>query len=116
MMINMVLIKLVLLAYIVVMVVDISGFIDSLKSGLKWVLTGGKMNNSDYRLKPIDCSLCMTFWVGIIYLFITGLFSIKYLAFVLLLAVLSEVIKDTILLMKDTMITIINLIYKLIDR
>lgn len=114
-MINMVLIELVLLAYIVVMIVDISGAIDSLKSGLKWLMTKGKMNNSDYRLKPIDCSLCMTFWVGIIYLLIHGIFCVKYVAFVLLLACFTEVIKSSILLVKDIAITIINWIYKIID-
>lgn len=111
-MIDMVLIKLILLAYIVVMIVDVSGSIDSLKSGLKWIFTKGKMKGSDYRLKPIDCSLCMTFWVGVIYLLIHGIFTIKYITFVLLLACFAEVIKDTILLGRDIAITIINWIYK----
>ena len=71
----MVLINLLLISAIVVFIVDISGAVDSLKSGLKRILTKGVMKDSDYSLKPIDCSLCMTFWSGIIYLLCTGNFT-----------------------------------------
>lgn len=111
-MINMVLINLILIACIVVIIVDISGVIDSIKSGLKWLLTRGKMNSSDYRLKPIDCSFCMNFWSGIIYLLVIGELTFYYVAFILLLSCFTGVIKDAILLMRDIFITIINWIYK----
>lgn len=112
---NMVILDLILMAAIVVFIVDISGAVDSLKSGLKWILTRGKMNNSDYRLKPIDCSVCMTFWSGIVYLLIVNEFTLPYLAFVCLLSCFSEVIKSSILLVEDVLIKIIQWIYKLMD-
>ena len=112
----MVIINLTLIAAIVVFIVDISGAVDSLKSGLKWILTNGKMKNSDYQLKPLDCSLCMTFWSGIIYLLITNNFTLPYLAFVCLLACFSGIIKSSILLVEDILIKITQLIYKLLDR
>ena len=112
----MVLINLTLIAAIVVFIVDISGAVDSLKSGLKWILTKGKMKNSDYQLKPLDCSLCMTFWSCIIYLLITNNFTLPYLAFVCLLACFSGIIKSSILLVEDILIKITQLIYKLLDR
>lgn len=112
----MVLINLILIAYITVFIVDISGAIESFKSGLKWLLTKGKMKNSDYVLKPIDCSLCMTFWIGIAYLLITSNFTLPYLGFVCLLACFANLIKSSILLVEDVLVTIINLIYKIIDR
>ena len=111
----MVLINLILIASIVVFIVDISGAIDSIKSGIKWILTKGKMSNADYRLKPIDCSLCMTFWTGIIYLLVIGQFTLPYFAFVCLLACFSSVIKTSILLVEDILIKITQLIYKLLD-
>ena len=111
----MVLINLTLITVIVVFIVDISGAVDSLKSGLKRILTKGKMKNSDYQLKPLDCSLCMTFWSGIIYLIITNNFTLPYLAFVCLLACFTGVIKTSILLVEDILIKITQLIYKLID-
>ncbi len=112
---NMVLIHLILIAAIVVFIVDISGAVDSLKSGLKWILTGGKMKDSNYDLKPFSCSLCMTFWVGIIYLFCTGNFTLPYFGFVCFLSCFSGIIKSTILLVEDIIIKIIQLIYKLIE-
>lgn len=112
----MVIINLTLIAAIVVFIVDISGAVDSLKSGLKWILTKGKMKNSDYQLKPLDCSLCMTFWSGIIYLLITKNFTLPYLAFVCLLSCFSGIIKSSILLVEDILIKITQLIYKLLDR
>ena len=112
----MVLINLILIAAIVVFIVDISGAVDSLKSGLKWILTKGKMKNSDYQLKPLDCSMCMTFWSGIICLLITNNFTLPYLAFVCLLACFSGIIKSSILLVEDILIKITQLIYKLLDR
>ena len=111
----MVLINLILLTTIVVFIVDISGAIDSLKSSLKWILTKGKMKNSDYQLKPLDCSLCITFWIGIVYLLITNNFTLPYLGFVCLLSCFSNVIKSSILLVEDILIKITQLIYKLID-
>lgn len=112
----MVLINLILISAIVVFIVDISGAVDSLKSGIKWILTKGKMSNSDYRLKPIDCSLCMTFWSGIIYLLLINEFTLPYFAFVCLLACFSGIIKSSILLVEDILIKITQLIYKLLDR
>lgn len=111
----MVLINLTLIAAIVVFIVDISGAVDSLKSGLKWILTNGKMKNSDYQLKPFDCSLCQIWWCGLIYLLVTNNFTLPYLAFVCLLACFSGVIKTSILLLEDILIKITQLIYKLID-
>lgn len=112
----MVIINLTLIAAIVVFIVDISGAVDSLKSGLKWILTKGKMKNSDYQLKPLDCSMCLTFWSGIIYILITNNFTLPYLAFVCLLACFSGIIKNSILLVEDIITTIIKLIYKLIEK
>ena len=112
----MVLINLILIAAIVVFIVDISGAVDSLKSGLKWILTNGKMKDSDYQLKPLDCSLCQIFWCGIIYLLVIGEFTLPYFAFVCLLACFSGIIKNSILLVEDIITTIIQLIYKLIEK
>lgn len=110
------LIDLMIIAFIVVFIVDISGAIDSFKSGIKWILTKGKMSNSDYRLKPLDCSLCTTFWVGLIYLLMTGHFTLPFIGFVCLLATFAGILKGILLLIEDAITKIIQLIYKLIDK
>lgn len=113
----MILLELFFISCIVVFIVDISGAIDSLKSGLKWLLTKGKMRDSNYRLKPLDCSTCMCWWCGLIYLYIHGCFTLPYIAFVCLLAAFSGLIKNSILLVEDIITKIIQVIYeKIIDR
>lgn len=111
----MVIINLLLIAVIWVVIIDLSGFIDNFKSGIKWLITKGKMSNSDYRLKPFDCSLCMTFWTGLIYLLIIGKFTLVYLAALCLISLFCSILKSSILLVEDTITTIINRIYKWLD-
>lgn len=106
----------ILIAVIVVFIVDISGAVDSLKSGIKWLLTKGAMSGCDYRLKPLDCSLCMTFWSGLLYLLIVGKFTLLYIAVVCLVACFSNLIKSSILLIEDIVNKIIKIIYKWIDK
>lgn len=109
--------NLFLIAVICVFIVDISGAIDSLKSGVKWLLTHGKMNNSNYVLKPFDCSLCCVWWCGLIYLLVTGNFTLMYVAIVCLFSAFACLIKSGILLVEDIVTKIIQLIYKyIIDR
>ena len=108
--------NLFLIAVICVFIVDISGVIDSLKSAIKWLLTNGKMKNSNYDLKPLSCSLCMTFWIGLIYLLCTSNFTISYIAFVCLLSASTGLLKDFWFLCEDIIKTIINIFYKVIDK
>lgn len=88
--------NLLLIAICVVMIVDISGFIDSVKIGLKrWLgIKGG------VTLKPFDCSLCMTHWTGLIYLLFTG-FTLQSYALLLFISVLTPTIASAILLIRE---------------
>lgn len=111
------LINLLLIACMVVFVIDLSGFVDEMVKRLhnKYVKIG------DYRdlkpkLKPLTCSLCGTFWLCTLYLLITHSFTIPYMAFVCLLAFLTPVIGDTLILIKDALTTLLNLIYKIWER
>ena len=82
-------IELLLLTVIVCFVVDISGFIDTIKNIIwKWVFNG-KREYREFRLKPLDCSLCMTFWIGLIWVTIHG-FTLINLFFVTVFAALAE--------------------------
>lgn len=108
----MIVFNLFLIAVIVVCIVDISGFIDSIKSVLNKVITKGKFSNSNYSIKPIDCSLCMTWWVGLIYLIIYNSVSLVNIAILLLIAISTPIINDLIKLIQDLMIKLIQLIEK----
>ena len=88
--------NLLLIAICVVMIVDISGFIDSVKIGLKrWLGSRGGVT-----LKPFDCSLCMTHWTGLIYLLFTG-FTLQSYALLLFISVLTPTIASAILLIRE---------------
>lgn len=108
----MVIINLLLIATICVFIIDISGAADSLKSGIKYVLTKGRMSNSNYRLKPFDCSLCMTFWSSLIYLLVIGQFTLPYIACTCVICCFLGFLKNAILLVEDSLNKIIQLIYK----
>lgn len=109
-------INLFILTCIIVFVVDLSGFVDEMVKRLYYkYIKVGDYHTLIPKLKPLTCSLCLTFWVGLIYLLITSQFSILMLGYVCLLAFLSPIIGDILVLLKDVINKIINLIYKLID-
>ena len=88
--------KLFEITVIVVIIVDISGFIDSIKTfiGKVWGI-------NNVSLKPLECSLCMTFWVSMAYLLITNQLSITAIMVTLLISVMTPVIQDIIYLIRD---------------
>lgn len=86
---------------IVCFVVDISGFVDSVKYGLFRAIYGTRATYRDYRLKPFDCSLCMTFWTCMGYAVFSGNLSVKTVLLACLLAFLSENITHLMILVKD---------------
>lgn len=96
------------IAVVVVVIIDLSGFIDSVKSGLKRWVTGGRMSDPNYTLKPIDCSFCMNFYSGLVYLLVTGSFSLWMLVWLLLLCFFTPVIKDVLLLVRDLITRLIR--------
>ena len=111
----MILLKLLCIQLICVLVIDISGFIDSIKYGISKFLTKGKIPTTDYRIKPFDCSLCMTWWSCLIYMICIGQVSVFLLAYILFLAIMTPVAKDIIVLLRDICIKVINKIYDIIQ-
>ena len=105
----MIYLKLIELTVIVVIIVDISGFIDSIKS-----LIGKVLGINNVKLKPLDCSLCMTFWVSMVYLLITNELSITAVMVTLLLSTMTPVIGDLIYLIRDILGFILLKISKLL--
>lgn len=101
----MVYIDIICLAFVVTYIVDISGIVDS----AKWAL-GRWLNIKVGRLKPFDCSLCMTWWVGLIYIIIVGEFSIYTLLCVAMASALSTPISNIITLARELLSAGINAI------
>ena len=81
-----------------VLVIDISGFVHSIKVAIGKYL--GISPNS-FRIKPFDCSFCMTFWVSMIYLLVVGRFTLVNIAIVLLLCCLTTPLKNLVMSVRD---------------
>ena len=93
---------------IVVIIVDISGFVDSVKT-----LIGKVLGINNVKLKPFDCSFCANFWASLGYLVITNQLSITAVMFTLLLSTMTTIIKDAIYLIRDFLSKAINKIYNI---
>ena len=107
--------NLFLLAVIVVNIVDLSGFIDTLKHWIwKWVFKGQK-EYRDFDFRPFECSYCSLHHVGLIYMLVVGEFSLLSYTYLLLLCVLTPVIKDLILTIRDIIQKIIDTVYLYLD-
>lgn len=94
--------ELLLITTIICFIIDISGIIESIEWWLsKWLKVPCKIP------KPFSCSLCMSFWIGIIWISIFE-FTLFNLLFVCLFAMMSEEITQILS-------TIKYLIHRLID-
>ena len=88
-----------LLSLVVIFIVDLSGFTEAWLAALsKWL---GRTVRS---VKPFSCSLCMTWWCGIVYLIVTGRFCLPLIAYVAGLAFLSGTISDLFIFIRETIL------------
>ena len=101
-------IELILIQLIIVFIIDLSGAVESFKLFISKILTKGKIQTTNFDLKPFTCSLCMTWWIGLIYLLICHSFTIPYIALVALLSFLTPLSSSILLLIKDLAIFLVN--------
>ena len=90
-----VLFDLLLIAACWVFVLDVSGFWESFSAMVKGWLTKG-MVRTPFSLRPFSCSLCMTFWTGLVYLAAA--------------AYLTPMIADALVVLRDLMAQFFNII------
>ena len=107
-------IDLLLITLIIVFIIDLSGVINSIKYLISFWLTKGKITKTDYRLKPLDCSLCMSFWVNLIYIICLNQVRLLNILVICILAFFTPIFKDILYLMKDIFISLINKIQNLL--
>lgn len=101
-------IDLILIQLIIVFIIDLSGAVDSIKLFISKILTKGKIQTTNFDLKPFTCSLCSTWWIGLIYLLVCHSFTIPYIALVALLSFLTPLSSSILLLIKDLAIFLVN--------
>lgn len=101
---------LLLITIVVVNLIDLSGFITTLKHWI-WRWLHGNKPYVDFDFRPFECSYCMTHWTGLLYLIIAGKWSIALYAYLLVLCYMTPVIKSIIELVRDFISSIIDGIY-----
>lgn len=102
---------LLLITMMTVIVVDLTDFITAIKKAVwRWVFKD-KRQYSDFPLKPLDCSLCLSFWLGLLYLVIWGKWSLGLMALQLFLSFLTPVFKDALMLVKAMLQRMIDAVY-----
>lgn len=106
-----IIVTLVLLQLIVVNLIDISGFIDFVKKILwkKFIKVG---DYTSLSFKPLDCSYCMTHHVCLLYLLISGNFTLPLYALTLVLCLLTGFTADLMVWLKDMFQLLINALNK----
>ena len=101
-------VELILVALVTIYVVDLSGFTDTWLKFLS-AYKGRKIT----ELKPFSCSLCMVWWVCLIYLVTTSQLTLSLVAFTALLSFLSIPMGQILVMLREVMLYIIN---KLMSR
>lgn len=93
-----------LLSVILVFIVDISGVIGEIEIGLaKWLKV-----KKVHIPKPFSCSLCLSFYSGIIYLLCTSSFTISTFAISCIISMLTPVTYNLLLLLRECLNKILD--------
>lgn len=93
-----IILNLLLIAFICVFCIDYSGFIEEADRLITKAL---KSKVPLHIPKPFSCSLCSTWWVGIIYLAIVGNLNLPYIAALAGVSFLTPEILSIIYFIKD---------------
>ena len=104
--------NLFLIQAIVVSLVDLSGFVDTVKHWVyKWLWPNRPYRDFDF--KPWSCDYCMTHHIGLLYLLIVGKWSLLAYAILLALCFFAPLLKDIFIFVKDLITKLLDLLYTL---
>lgn len=107
----MILLNILVINLALILVIDLSGFIPSVKRLISKWLTKNQIETDSFRIRPFDCSYCMTFWCTLLFIIVTGQFTFLNLLLVIIVTHLTDVTRQTMLLIKDLLLKIINTAY-----
>lgn len=102
-------IDIILVALVTIYIVDLSGFTETLLKVIS-AYKGRKIT----ELKPFSCSLCMVWWVCLIYAVIVGNLTIPVVALTALLSLLSVPCGQLLILIREAFLKVINKLMNLL--
>ena len=96
-------IDLILVALVTIYIVDLSGFTET------WLnILSNYRGRKITELKPFSCSLCMVWWVCLIYAAIVGNLTIPIVALIALLSLLSVPCGQLLMLIREAFLKVIT--------
>ena len=98
-----ILIDLILIQVIVVILIDISGIVQSVEGLIARLLSLKKVS-----IYMLECSFCMNHHTAFIYLLLTGALSLKTYAIVLVLCFFTSITKDLLWGIRDRLIKLVS--------
>lgn len=103
-----VLVELLLIQVLVTLLIDVTGATDDMLTPLVKKITGAKVGTIG---KPFNCSTCMTFWTGLVWMLCTGTLTLGTLTFLVLLACTTDITLTLFHLVKDFITRMADAIY-----
>lgn len=104
-----VLLDVVFIQIIVCYIIDLSGVIQGIETGLsKWLKVKCVIP------KPFSCSLCSGWWINLIYLIAVHQFTLPYIVFVALVSFFSKNISGFLRWIQESLVKIEDLLYRII--
>lgn len=91
----------------VVLIIDQFKFVDEITSIFSKMLSNGHIQKP-LNIKPLSCSLCMSFWINLIYILVVGAFSIKMIFLILIISWATPITNDLLTLVKTLILKILN--------
>lgn len=95
-------IELLLVAAVVVYIVDLSGFTDTWLKALSRFTTR-RGYPAVKELRPFSCSLCLVWWIGILYALLRKNFTLPVLAYIAGLSFLSITLRELFIFIRETL-------------
>lgn len=117
----MIYLNILLISTILVFILDLSGVVQYWENKLyEWVWNRPAPANYDWTKHPliklVSCSLCQSFWWGLIYLLATHNITIPNVAYVCLIAFLTPITKDILLWFKELLQTLTDGLFNLLHK
>lgn len=108
----MTILNLFIISIIWVLILDLSGFARTIDKTLYKIFYPKRPYREDAHFPPFDCSLCLTFWTGLLYLLITHTLSLLNIAILLVFAWSTTTEKDIFIFIKDLITKLLDILYK----
>lgn len=113
--------EMLMITTLITFVIDISGFFDAALNAIwKTAFKNRKQpdtlewKNISFFLHPLECSTCGSWWLLLLFLILTHNLTILNVFIAGMMAFLTPIIKDLLIMVKDIFTKIINLVYKLL--